>query len=93
MSIFDQPVTLDMGCSLIEICSISVLFLPNCIVKPFISFTPSVSAATLSVTSVYFISIYIYFINVPHVYIFSCFACYVSNVSYFLGVNVAIVPQ
>jgi hypothetical protein len=27
------------------------------------------------------------------VYIFSCFACYVSNVSYFLGVNVAIVPQ
>ena len=93
MSIFDQPVTSDMGCSLIDICSISILFLPNCIVKPFISFTPSVSGTTLSVPSVYFISIYIYFINVPHVYICSCYACYVSNVSYFLGVNVAIVPQ
>jgi hypothetical protein len=48
MSIFDQPVTSDMGCSLIEICSISVLFLPNCIVKPFISFTPSVSAPLMN---------------------------------------------
>jgi hypothetical protein len=60
MSVFDQPVTLDMGCSLIDICSISVLFLSNCIVKPFISFTPSVSGTTLSVPSVYFISICIY---------------------------------
>jgi hypothetical protein len=32
----------------------------NCIVKPFISFTPSVSGTTLSVPSVYFISICIY---------------------------------
>jgi hypothetical protein len=55
MSIFDQPVNSEMGCSLIDICSISVPFLPNCIVKPFISFTPSVSGTTLSVPSVYFI--------------------------------------
>jgi hypothetical protein len=54
-----------MGCSLIDICSISVPFLPNCIVKPFISFTPSVSGTTLSVPSVYFIFICIYFIDVP----------------------------
>jgi hypothetical protein len=68
MSIFDQPVNSEMGCSLIDICSISVPFLPNCIVKPFISFTPSVSGTTLSVPSVYFISICIYFIDVPHVH-------------------------
>ena len=79
MSIFDQPVNSEMGCSLIDICSISVLFLPNCIVKPFISFTPSVSGTTLSVPSVYFISICIYFINVPHVYIFSCYACFICK--------------
>ena len=74
MSIFDQPVNSEMGCSLIDICSISVPFLPNCIVKPFISFTPSVSGTTLSVPSVYFISICIYFIIVyrctPCVYFF-----------------------
>jgi hypothetical protein len=94
MSIFDQPVTSDMGCSLIDICSISVLFLPNCIVKPFISFTTCVSGTTLSVPSVYFISICIYFINVPHgIFCHVMLALYVSNVSYFLGVNVAIVPQ
>ena len=74
---------------LLHICSFS----SQLYIKPFISFTLSVSGTTLSVPSVYFISIYIYFINVPHVYIFSCYACYVSNVSYFLGVNVAIVPQ
>jgi hypothetical protein len=79
MSIFDQPVNSEMGCSLIDICSISVLFLPNCIVKPFISFTPSVSGTTLSVPSVYFISICIYFINVPHVYILSCYACFICK--------------
>ena len=36
MSIFDQPVNSEMGCSLIDICSISVPLLPNSIVKPFI---------------------------------------------------------
>jgi hypothetical protein len=41
MSIFDQPVNSEMGCSFIDICSISVPFLPNCIVKPFINFTPT----------------------------------------------------
>jgi hypothetical protein len=77
-----------------DICSISVLFLPNCIVKPFISFTTCVSGTTLSVPSVYFISICIYFINVPHgIFCHVMLALYVSNVSYFLGVNVAIVPQ
>ena len=79
MSIFDQPVNSEMGCSLIDICSISVPFLPNCIVKPFISFTPSVSGTTLSVPSVYFISICIYFIDVPHVYIFSCYVCFICK--------------
>jgi hypothetical protein len=68
-----------IGYSLIDICSISVLFLPNCIVKPFIGFTPSVSGTTLSVPSVYFISICIYFINVPHVYILSCYACFICK--------------
>jgi hypothetical protein len=33
MSIFDHPVNSEMGCSLIDICSISVTYLPNCIVK------------------------------------------------------------
>ena len=41
MSIFDQPVNSEMGCSLIDICSISVPLLPNSIVKPFISWWKS----------------------------------------------------
>ena len=36
-------------------------------------------SVTLSVTSVYFISICIYFINVPHVYILSCYACFICK--------------
>jgi hypothetical protein len=59
---------------LLHICSFS----SQLYIKPFISFTLSVSGTTLSVPSVYFISIYIYFINVPHVYIFSCYACFIK---------------
>ena len=51
---------------LLHICS----FFPNCIVKPFISFTPSVSGTTLSPIRLLYIHMYLLYKCTPCVYFF-----------------------